>query len=80
MKLTNPQSCHFPPTIPGVYLTDREGDGVKFWRAFDGKYWYYGIVKSVDTGAPNYNDARKKGRMRGPLVNFHWQGLAEEPQ
>jgi hypothetical protein len=79
MKLTNPQSCHFPPTIPGVYLTYRNGDGVHFWRAFDGNDWYYGIIKSAE-GSPSYEVALRKAIIRGVMVNFQWQGLAEKPE
>jgi hypothetical protein len=80
MKLTQRFSVNTPPTIPGVYLTCRTGEGSEnFWRAFDGKDWYYGILLATSPEAPDYKIALKKGIVRGSYVNFTWQGLAEQP-
>ena len=78
MKLTESFPPSIPPIIPGVYLTRRLQDGVHFWRAFDGKDWYYGIVQS-ELGSPSYDAATRSGKMGSNRVNFRWQGLAEQP-
>jgi hypothetical protein len=80
MNLTKSFPTNKPPTIPGVYLTRRSQDSINFWRAFDGKDWYYGIVQS-ELGSPSYEAARRKGKMiKGVLLTFRWQGLAEKPE
>lgn len=72
MKLTPYFSVNTPPALPGVYLTKREHSTKTFWRAFDGKNWYYGVD---DIESPSYGVAKRKGKFRGPLVNFTWCGV-----
>ena len=69
------------PTIPGVYLTQRPEGNFPFWRAFDGKEWYFGIsAYQRHKSSPSFDAALLEGKLGEDLVNFFWQGLAEQPE
>jgi transposase len=67
------------PTIPGVYLTQRPKGNCPFWRAFDGDEWYFGVAAFYKP-SPSFDAALLEGKIGGDLVNFFWQGVAEQPK
>ena len=79
MKLSEKFPASTPPATPGVYLTTRAYSHIPFWRAFDGKNWFYGIAPRKNEGSPSYQVACKTGKVEKGLLNFEWQGLAEKP-
>lgn len=83
MKLTDPLPATTFPERPGVYLTQRGDWGQKFWRAFDGKNWHYGVPVCRHGESPSYEYALQNPVIEKEpreILQFTWQGLAEKPE